>query len=98
MKSKKGLAKIIIKSICILLVIITLIWFSIIVYEYYRVKSDKKPVICFNQTKEPENKDEYSYVCYGLLYKYKEYYYVNTDTISARELTLFFKDFTRDSD
>ena len=39
--------------------------------------------------------DEYSKMCYGILYKYKEYYYNDNDVLSARELVLFFQDFER---
>ena len=34
-------------------------------------------------------------MCRGPLYKYKEYYYKDDKTMSARELTMFFTEFVR---
>lgn len=96
MEESKSKLKTILRVVGILLAVLVLAWFSFVMYEYYRVNTDRRPLICFSEKKEIESKDEYSTMCYGLLYKYKEYYYVNTDTMSARELTLFFTDFKRD--
>ena len=92
-----GKNKKIFKSILIIIVIITLIWFCITLFELYRVKTDNRPIICFNEVKDVENDMEYSKTCYGLLYKYREYYYKESNTISAREFTLFFKEFKREN-
>lgn len=73
-------------------------WFCLVIFEYTRVKTDKRPIVCFNEIKDVEDDDEYSKMCYGLLYKYKEYYYKDTNKMSARELTLFFLDFKRQND
>ena len=93
-KSKKILN--IIKTIAIVLVIIVVIWFSFTLIEFYRVKSDKRPIVCFNEKKDTESSDEYSLTCYGLLYKYREYYMNDDDSLTAREFTLFFKEFKRE--
>ena len=86
----------IIKIVLIVLVCVVLVWFSFTLYEFYRVRSDHRPLICFNEVKDTENTEEYSKTCYGLLYKYREYYMISDDSMSAREFTLFFKDFKRE--
>ncbi len=85
----------IIWAVAIVLLVIIVAWFSLAMYNYYRVKTDKKPLLCYGNTKEVEANNEYSYTCYGILYKYKEYYSTKNDKITAREYTLFFKDFDR---
>lgn len=77
--------------------IIVVLWFILCLIEYNRVHNDKKPLICFGDSREIESESEYSTSCIGIFYKYKEYYYRATDEISAREFTLFFNDFDRKS-
>ena len=67
-------------------------------YNFSRVKNEKRPIMCFFEVKDIESEKEYSKTCYGLLYKYREYYYNSSDEISAREFTLFFKEFAREVD
>ena len=86
------------KYIIYIVLIFVILWFALVVLEYYRVNNDKRPLICFNYHEEVEDDDEYSLLCHGLLYKYKEYYYKIDDTLSARELTMFFTDFVRDTE
>ncbi len=93
-KNKKLLSKL--KVILFILIIITIAWFSLTVYEFYRVKTDKKPIVCFHETRDVESSSEYSLTCYGILYKYREYYMNDDDSLSAREFTLFFKEFKRE--
>ncbi len=81
--------------IVIVLLVLVVGWFSLIMYNYYRVNTEKKPILCFNNVKEIETNNEYSYTCYGIFYKYKEYHSNNNDKLIAREFTLFFKDFDR---
>lgn len=81
--------------VAILVVIIVASWFGLTTYNYSRVKSDKKPILCFGNSKEIEANNEYSKACYGIFYKYKEYYSTNNDVLTAREFTLFFKEFDR---
>lgn len=76
---------------------IILLWFSLVIYEYYRVKTDKKPFVCIGNVKDTETDSEYSLTCYGILYKYREYRYKDDDSLSAREFTLVFKDFDREA-
>lgn len=83
--------------IAIILLVLVASWFSLTMYNYYRVSIEKKPILCFGDTKEIEATNEYSHSCYGILYKYKEYYSTNNDVLNAREFTLFFKDFDRKS-
>lgn len=52
-------------------------------------------MFCLNEVKDVEDNDEYSLTCYGILYKYREYHYNETDELSAREFTLVFKEFAR---
>ncbi len=85
----------IIWAIAIILLVIVASWFGLTLYNYYRVNTEKKPVLCFGDTKEIEANNEYSHTCYGILYKYKEYYSTNNDALTAREFTLFFKEFDR---
>lgn len=82
--------------ITIILLAIVLIWFFLTIYNYYRVKTERKPILCWGDTKEIESTNEYSIMCYGPFYKYKEYYYNEDDSLTAREFTLFFKEFDRD--
>ena len=84
------------KYILILIIFIVLAWFCLTLFELYRVKTDHRPMICFNEIKDIENNVEYSKTCYGILYKYREYYYQDNDKLSAREFTLFFKEFKRE--
>ena len=88
----------VIKNTLIIILTICLAWFFLTAINYYLVKKDQRPIFCFNYTKENENNDEYSLVCYGILYKYKEYYNIKDDKLNARELTLFFRDFTRSNE
>lgn len=72
-----------------------LLWFVLLMVEYSRVKNDKRPLLCTPMVKDVEDDDEYAKKCYGLGYKYKEYYYTEDDHMSARELVLFFQEFKR---
>ena len=85
----------IIKIISFIILILVILWFSLVLYEMYRVKTDRKPIICINEVKDLEDNDEYSLTCYGILYKYREYHMNESDELSAREFTLIFKDFAR---
>ena len=84
------------KRILIIIIFIVIAWFCLTLYELYRVKTDHRPIICFNEIKDVESSTEYSKTCYGILYKYREYYYQENDKLSAREFTLFFKEFKRE--
>ena len=86
----------IIKNISLVIMIIFLIWFGFVTYEYYRVKTDKRTLICLSQNKKSENDEEDSMICYGPSYKYKEYYTKNTNNLTAREFALFFMSMDRD--
>lgn len=92
-KQRKSLN--LIKVICFVLLIIVLAWGSLVLIEFNRVKNDKKPIFCFNELKDIEDDDEYSKTCYGILYKYREYYLKEENVMSAKEFTLVFKDFER---
>ena len=81
--------------ITIILLTIIVSWFSLTMYNYYRVNTERRPVLCFGDTKEIETNNEYSHICYGIFYKYKEYYSKKNDALTAREFTLFFKEFDR---
>ena len=81
----------IIKVIIIIIAIIIVAWFCLALSEYYRVRIDKRPLICFGEKKDIESEKEYSKTCYGIFYKYREYYYNESNEMSAREFTLFFK-------
>lgn len=94
---KKLRIRLYVKILFFFLLTVVLAWFSWTVYEYNRVLNDKRPILCYKEIKDVEDDDEYSIMCYGLLYKYKEYYYTDTDEMSAREFTFFFKDFERKS-
>lgn len=85
----------VIKIISYIILAIVVLWFSLVLIEMYRVKTDRKPLLCFNEIKDVEDDDEYSLTCYGILYKYREYHYNDSDALSAREFTLFFKEFER---
>ena len=87
-----------IKVIWFIILGIVILWFSLVLVELYRVKIDKRPLICVNEVKDIEDDDEYSLTCYGILYKYREYHYNSDDSISAREFTLVFKEFERKLD
>ena len=84
-----------VKLISFVMLTLVILWFSLILIEMYRVKTDNKPMICFNEVKDVEDDDEYSLTCYGILYKYREYHYNSDDSLSAREFTLVFKEFVR---
>lgn len=71
------------------------LWFVLVIVEFVRVDNNKKPLICSPMIKDVEDDDEYSKRCYGFGYKYKEYYYNEDDSLSARELVLFFQEFKR---
>lgn len=92
-KSKKKRKKWLIIGGIILTIVI--IWFIWALYEENRVHHDKSTIICWNKTKDIENEKEYSITCYGILYKYREYYLKETKKMSAREFTFLFKDFER---
>jgi len=85
----------IIKILSYMVLTIVVLWFCLVLIEFYRVKIDKKPLFCFNDVKDIEDDDEYSVTCYGPLYKYREYHYNEGDDISAKEFTLIFKEFER---
>lgn len=87
-----------IKKILMVLICILVLWFGLTTYEYYRVKLGKKPVICIGNKKDIENENEYSKMCYGLFYKYKEYYLESDDSMSAREFALFFMEWERNAE
>ena len=74
---------------------IVILWFILVLIEYFRVSHDKRPLLCFNYHEVVEDDDEYALLCHGPLYKYKEYYYKTDKTMSARELTMFFTEFVR---
>lgn len=93
---KKNKVLSILKNIGIVLIVLAIIWFALTLFEFYRVKSDKRPVVCMHEVKDIESEDEYSRTCYGLLYKYREYYLDEDDSLAAREFTLFFKEFKRE--
>jgi len=92
-KNKKLLSRL--KIILIIILILSAIWFGLTIYEFYRVKSERRPIICMHEVKDVESNSEYSRTCYGILYKYREYYMNDDDSLSAREFTLFFKEFKR---
>ena len=85
-----------IKKILLIVMIVFICLFSFTIYEYYRVKTDKTPLVCLNSKNISENDKEDDKVCYGLFYKYKEYYLKNTKIVDAREFTMFFTSFDRD--
>ena len=85
------------KWIFITILLLVVLWFILVIIEYSRVNKDKRPLLCFGYHEVVEDDDEYAITCNGLLYKYKEYYYKTDDTMSARELTMFFTEFVRDS-
>lgn len=88
----------IIKYISFTILGIVILWFVLVLGEFFRVRIDKKPLICFNAVKDIEDDDEYSITCYGILYKYREYYYNEDNEMSAKEFTLVFKEFSRKID
>ena len=88
--------KTIFKILGIILLCIVLLWFALVLYNFYRAKNDNKPILCFHEIKDIESETEYSKTCYGILYKYREYYYTESNEMSAREYTLFFKEFARE--
>ena len=83
------------KIFSFIILILVILWFALVLIEMYRVKTEKRPLICFNEIKDIEDDDEYSLTCYGMLYKYREYHFDEDDEISAREFTLVFKEFER---
>ena len=94
MKKKRNVWKILLY----IFFLIVILWFILVIYEYYRVKKDKRPWLCWGYKEVVEDDDEYALLCYGPLYKYKEYYYKVDKTMSARELTMFFTEFVRDTE
>lgn len=78
-----------------ILLTIFILWFVFVVYEYSRVKNNKEPLVCLNYHEAVGDNDEYTYECFGLFYKYKEYYYKVDKTLSAREITMFFTEYKR---
>lgn len=86
------------KYLLYLLLILVILWFILVIYEYYRVSKDKRPLLCWGYKEVIEDDDEYALLCHGPLYKYKEYYYKLDKTMSARELTMFFTEFVRDTE
>lgn len=95
-KQKKTIKILRIISFVLLFIVVT--WLSLTLFELYRVKKDNKPIICMNETKEVEDDDEYSVTCYGFLYKYREYFYIEDNKLSAKEFSLMFKDFHRNGE
>ena len=93
MKKKKA-----IKGLGLMVLFIVVLWFILALFNLYRVNKDKRPVLCFNYVKADEDEDEYNLTCKGILYKYREYYLIKDDSMTAREYTLFFKEFTRTND
>ena len=87
----------VLKYLLYFILLIVILWFILVIIEYYRVKKDKRPLVCFSYHEVVEDDDEYAIMCYGLLYKYKEYYYKIDKTMSGRELTMFFTEFVRDT-
>ena len=73
--------------------ILLIVWASFTVYEYNRVSNNKDTLVCLHKVKENETADTYSVTCYGLFYKYRKYYYINSNKISAREFTMIFNEF-----
>ena len=71
-------------------------WFGLVMHEARRVKNDQKPILCFQPKNDTEGVDEYSVTCYGLFYKYREYYIKDKEELNAKEFTLFFKSFKRE--
>lgn len=96
MRKTRRIKRIVLK-ITLFLAVIVFLWFSLTVYEYYRVKMDKRPFICIGDVRDTETENEYSSTCYGVLYKYREYRYKDDDSLSAREFTLVFKEFDREA-
>ena len=89
---------IIIKKILLIILVVSLIWFGFTTYEYYSVKNDKRPLICLNKKELNENNNEKSMMCYGVFYKYKEYYFKKSGSITGREFALFFMAMDRNED
>ena len=85
-----------IKYFLIVLLVLVIIWFCFTSIEFYRVKTDRKPFVCSKMKRDIENNEEYSLTCYGILYKYREYYNNEDDSMTGREFTLFFKEFKRE--
>ena len=98
MENSNKKIKNVIKFILIFITIIVVAWFGLVIYEYYRVKIDKRPLICLHEKSDTEGINEYSKTCYGILYKYREYYTIDGDQMTAREFTLSFKEFKRKVD
>ena len=96
MESKHNKIFKITKWFLILLLVLVVIWFCFTTVEFYRAKSDKRPLVCSKMKKDVENNEEYSLTCYGILYKYREYYSNEDDSMTGREFTLFFKEFKRE--
>lgn len=95
MKKDKNARKII-SIIFWLLGVLVFAWFLLLLINYYLVRKDGRPVMCWNYIKEVYDEDEYTLTCNGIFYKYREYYYNDTNRLHAREFTLFFKDFKKE--
>ena len=95
MKTRNNKLLKILKILLIILSIIAILWFALVSIEFYRVKTERKPMICSKMKRDIENTEEYSLTCYGILYKYREYYKTEDGSMTAREFTLFFKEFKR---
>lgn len=88
--------RVVIKTLVSSLLSLTIIWAGFTTYEYTRVINDKDTLLCFNKVKEIEDEDEYSITCIGLLYKYRKYYYIESNNLSARAFAMVFNDFERE--
>lgn len=86
------------KKIVLVIFAVVVLWFCLTLIEYFRVRTHHRPFLCFNETKDVADVDEYSLTCYGLLYKYREYHFIKDDALSAREFSLFFIDFDRSAE
>ena len=73
--------------------VFVILWSGFTVYEYIRVKNNQDTLVCLHKVKEQEDNERYSVTCYGIFYKYRKYYYVNSNKLSAREFTMFFNEF-----
>lgn len=99
--AKKGKLKLsrkkrIVRFLLVLACIGSVLWFMLVMYEVKRVQNNKQPLVCHLRRIETEGVNEYSITCYGLFYKYREYYIEDKEELNAREFTLFFKSFKRE--
>ena len=84
------------KNFLTLIFVLVICWFSLIIFDVYRVKKGNKPIVCFHVVKDIESPEEYSKTCFGLLTKYREYFLKENDQLNAREYTLIWKEFKRE--